>query len=130
MSTIKVTPNGAIEIEVSISLRKHGSKKRIITPEDDTSIASSPDAVLAAIARAYRWQELIDRGECKTIDEISQKLKLDHSYIARILRLNQLSPNIVRLFINGKAPSQLSLAKLTQVALPVKWEEQEATLLP
>lgn len=128
MPTIELTDDGNIQITVPMSLRTFSGRKRIITPEDESTAPSRDEAVLNAFARAGYWQELLDSGHCATPGEIAKKLKIGQSYVARILRFNQLSPRIVRLFINGTAPNGLSLTKLLK-KLPLNWDEQEQMLL-
>ena len=57
--------------------------------------ASKPDETLVrALAKAYYWQILIDTGRYKSIDDMSRQRKINSSYMSRILRLNQLAPQI------------------------------------
>ena len=53
----------------------------------------------------------------------ADRLKLNRSYIRRILYLALLAPDIVEAIVQGKEPSGLSLAKLTKT-LPLLWHEQ------
>lgn len=129
MTTIELMEDGDILIKIPMSLRTFSGRKRIITLENkEAKDEVHNKAVLNALARANRWQEMIDSGLCASPSEISKKLKINQSYVMRILRLNQLSPKIVRLFLEDKAPDGLSLSKLIQT-LPVIWEEQEKILL-
>ena len=79
--------------------------------------------ILRAIARAKRWQKLLDDGVFKTTSEIAEVLQTDQSYVARTIRLAYLAPRIVRLFLEDKAPPRLSLAKMMK-AFPEDWNEQ------
>lgn len=54
---------------------------------------------------------------------LARKLGLDSSYVARILKLTTLAPDIIEAIINGDEPSGLSLAKLVKT-FPENWEEQ------
>jgi len=89
--------------------------------------ASSKDpaqeALVIALARAHRWQEMLDEGEVGSIAELGRSLGVDPTYVGRILRLTLLAPDIVEAILEGNEPSGLSLAKLTQ-SFPMLWDEQ------
>lgn len=128
MPKIELTDDGNILLRVPMSLRTFSGRKRVVTPEDKTKAPACDEAVLNAFARALHWQELLDSGRCGTAGDIAHELKIDQSYVLRILRLNQISPRIVRLFLHGEAPDGLSLTRLLR-KLPASWEEQEQMLL-
>ena len=123
MSVYKLLENGDIKVVVEISLSRQSGRKMVL----DAAGANIDIVVVTAFARAKRWQEMIDRGRFGNISELASKLGLDQSYVARIIRLNSVSPKIVSSFIRGKAPSGLSLTQLIKT-LPVSWEEQEKKL--
>ena len=58
-----------------------------------------------------------------SITELAEALKLDRSYVGRILRLTLLAPDIIEAILRGAEPSGLSLARLTK-EIPMLWEEQ------
>ncbi|TFZ82494.1 hypothetical protein [Candidatus Macondimonas diazotrophica] len=65
----------------------------------------------------------LESGQIKSISELARTLDVDGSYVARILKLTTLAPDIVEALINGEEPNGLSLAKLTQT-FPEDWAEQ------
>jgi len=127
---IEQLEDGDILIKIPMSLRTFSGRKQVITPGavDCTARNTTDNVILLAIARAHHWQKMIDDGLFKSGTAIARELGVDVSYITRILRLNLLSPRIVRLFLTGMAPDKLSLKQLTQ-ALPDVWEEQEKMFL-
>jgi hypothetical protein len=78
------------------------------------------------VARAYRWQGLIDQGRLNTITELAAALRLDFSYVRRTLQLTLLSPDLVRAVLDGTEPDGLSLNRRI-AGVPVRWEEQVAS---
>ena len=54
-------------------------------------------------------------------------MRLDRSYVDRILRLTLLAPDIVDAIVAGREPSGLSLARLNN-RLPLHWEDQRKRL--
>ena len=66
---------------------------------------------------------MFDAGKVASVTRLAERLDVDRSYAARILRLNLLAPDTVEAILAGREPSGLSLAKFTQT-LPVLWHEQ------
>lgn len=126
MATTELLPNGNVRIRVDYVFKKYGCRRRIMLQSEDAGNLTEPVdiAVLNSIARARRWQQYIDEGRFRNMQELADKLKFNRSYVARIIRLNNLSPKIVRLFLAGKAPEGLSLTKLLQ-HIPEDWNEQD-----
>jgi DNA (cytosine-5)-methyltransferase 1 len=67
-------------------LRRRGGRKRIVAP-DDSELAPAtnkpqPDGTLVkALARAWRWQRLLDEGVYTTVSEIGDAENISKSYI-------------------------------------------------
>jgi hypothetical protein len=51
--------------------------------------------MVKAIARAFRWREMLENGTHATIAEIAAVEKINESYVGRILRLTPLAPDNV-----------------------------------
>jgi hypothetical protein len=80
-----------------------------------------PDGVLVkALARAWRWQKLLDLGVFSTVTEIAEADKVSKSYVSRILRLALLAPDIVETVLGGWAGGALTLERPLQAG----WAEQ------
>lgn len=134
MTTIETTDDGNIMIHVEMCLRRFSGQKKTIIPEGDfdpTQINTRDDGnrvVLLALARAHHWRKLIEAGKCQSPLEIAERVNSDAGYIRKIMRLNDLSPRIVRRILDGTAPDTLTLNKLIN-RLPYSWEEQEKKFL-
>jgi hypothetical protein len=50
-------------------------------------------ALVKALARAHRWQRMLESGECASISELAAAEKIDRSYLCRVLRLTLLAPD-------------------------------------
>jgi len=116
-----------ILIRIPMRFKKRGGRKEIIAPEGLDSAFSDggpvQQPIVTALARARRWQEMLDADKVASVTELADRLDVDRSYASRILRLNLLAPDIVEAILAGREPNGLSLAKLTQT-LPVLWHEQ------
>src|SRR6202007_2465109 len=97
----KVSDDGrTVTVRVPISIRKRGGRKLVLAP-DGRHIAAAPlhrridSAMIKAIARAFRWREMLENGTHATIAEIASAEKINESYVGRVLRLTLLAPDIV-----------------------------------
>jgi hypothetical protein len=112
---------------VRIPMRFHhrGGRKRIVAPDGSAIVPTTPpqpDGALAkAVARAWRWQRMLDEGRFASVRELAEVERVGLSYVARILRLILLAPDIVERILNGR--QALQLAQLLQ-PFPVEWERQ------
>jgi hypothetical protein len=84
--------------------------------------------MVKAIARAFRWREMLESGTHATIAEIAAAEESNKSYVSRVLRLTLLAPDIVEAILDGRQPAEMTLAKLMQ-PFAVGWGAQRAALL-
>ena len=83
-----------------------------------------PDGTLVkALARAWRWQRMLDDGVYASVSEIGDAENISKSYVSRILRLALLAPDIIEAILAGRTDQALMLEKLER-PLPASWEEQ------
>jgi hypothetical protein len=114
-------------MRIPMRFQRRGGRKRIVAP-DGSEIASTkkpqPDGTLVkALARAWRWQRMLDEGVYATVSDIGDAENISKSYVSRILRLALLAPDIVEAILVGKADQSLMLERLER-PLPSSWEEQ------
>jgi len=128
-----ITRDGdCIVVHIPMTLKRRGGRKEIIVPQGldgkTSSKQAAQNAILVAIARAFRWKELIESGRVKNLAEIARANKVDGCYVSRILDLTLLAPDIIDAILDGREPSGLSLAMLTKKQIPLAWEEQRQYL--
>ena len=115
-----------LSVRVPFVVRKRGGRKLVITP-DGESHRPRPrvdSALVKAVARAHRWQRLLESGERTSITELATAEKIDRSYLCRVLRLTLLAPEIVEAIMDGRQPDGVTLPALMK-GLSVKWQRQE-----
>jgi hypothetical protein len=121
----------AVIIDIPMSFRRRSGRKEVVLPPGAVaacSVPTRPPAPLAlAMARAFRWQEMIESGATESNSDLARKLKLDQSYVARTIRLASLAPDIIEAILNGQEPDGLSLWALRR-DVPLLWEEQKELL--
>ena len=102
-----------------------------MTPVRDSADAALPtraDPVLVkALARAFRYQRLLEKGRYASISEMAAAERIERGYLGRLLRLTLLAPDIVEAILDGRQQHGLGLPKLTE-PLPSAWAEQRAAL--
>jgi len=83
--------------------------------------ASAADTTLVkALARAFRWRQMMETGRFVTIDEFAAAEKINSSYVSRLLRLTLLAPDIVQAILDGQQPEGMTLPALME-PFPVGW---------
>jgi hypothetical protein len=123
-----VAEGGTVTVRVPITIKRRGGRKLVLAPHG-TEVTSAlitrhvDNAMVKAIARAFRWREMLESGEYVTIREIAIAEKINETYVGRVLRLTLLAPDIVEAIVNGQQPVGLQLDALMR-RFPVGWGEQ------
>jgi ParB-like chromosome segregation protein Spo0J len=92
-----------------------------------TSKPQPEGTLVKALARAWRWQRMLDEGICTSVSEIGDAENISKSYVSRILRLALLAPDIVEAILAERTDQALLLEQLER-PLPASWAEQRAHL--
>jgi site-specific DNA recombinase len=118
-----------VTLTVDARLRRCGGETKLIVPAGAGGIPSSrPNpTLLKALARAHSWVARLLSGQAPSIQAIAQAERLTGRYIARIVPLAFLAPDITEAILEGSHPPDLTLAKLCQ-RLPLAWAQQRRTL--
>jgi hypothetical protein len=112
-------------VRIPMRFQRQGGRKRIVAPDGSQMVPTSkpqPDGTLVkALARAWRWQRMLDEGSFASVRELAEAERVSASYTSRILGLSLLAPEIVERILDG-CPA-IQLAELMQ-PFPVAWERQ------
>jgi hypothetical protein len=101
---------------------------------DGTNVTEAPvcrhadNAIIKAIARAFRWRDMLETGTYATIAEIAAGERINASYVGRVLRLTLLAPDIVDAIVHGRQPETMTLPVLMKPT-PALWKEQRSAFL-
>jgi hypothetical protein len=82
------------------------------------------EPIITNLARALRWQTLIDEEKFSNAHDLARAIGKDASYVSRVMRLNLLSPEIIHAIITGTLEKNISLEQLKQ-SLPLMWDGQK-----
>ena len=120
-----------IRVQVPMTFKRRSGRKEIIMPDGVGDAGDSStnyhEALVIAISRAHRWKKLLDEGKYVSVVEMSNALGINRYYLARLLRLTLLAPDIVETILDGCEPDGLSIEQLRR-PMPLLWEEQGKTV--
>ena len=80
--------------------------------------------LITNLVRAYRWQALIDSGTYSNTIELADAIGKDPAFVARMIRLTLLAPEIVHAILSGTLQRSVPLEKLRK-EIPIRWEDQK-----
>ena len=72
---------------------------------------------------------MLDSGEFATIAELAEMEGIAFTYMARLLRLTLLAPDIVEAILDGRQRPELTLARVLE-PFPVEWSSQVVRGMP
>lgn len=121
MDKIKVLDNGNVLVTIPISFRFRAGRKRLIFQEND-SLEIDPLAM--NLARAFRWQSLIDSGTYRNTGDLAEAIGKDPAFVARMIRLTLLAPEIVHAILARTLRKSIPMDKLSKT-MPERWADQK-----
>jgi len=126
-----MTEVASITVRVPLTIRRRPGRKTVVTPVRDSGEAALPTradpALVKALARAFRYQRLLDEGRYASISEIAAAENIERGYLGSLLRLTLLAPDIVGYILDGRQPPGLSLPRLLE-PFPLAWDEQRSVV--
>lgn len=126
-----VESDSGVRVHVPMTFRNRSGRKEIVVPDGlENAEDSAPDyheALVIAISRAHRWKRMLDEGRYGSVAELAQAVKVNRHYLARLLRLTLLAPNIIETILGGQESDGTSLSKLYH-PVPALWADQESVL--
>ncbi|WP_209428253.1 hypothetical protein [Pararhodobacter sp. SW119] len=118
------TPNpDIVTLHVPFRIVKRGGRKEMRLPTGAAQPRQADNALVKALARAFRWNRMLETGEFVTISELAEREGIAVSYVTRVLRLTLLAPGIVEAILDGTQGAEVTLAGLRE-PFPAEWERQ------
>jgi hypothetical protein len=72
-------------LRIPMRFQRRGGRKRIVAPDGSElapATTAQPDGtLLKALARAWRWQRMLDRGVYASVSEIEDAENISKSYV-------------------------------------------------
>ena len=126
-----MTAATSITVRVPLKIRRRPGRKTVVMPLPGTGEAAiqtrADPALLKALARAFRYQKLLDEGRYASISEMAAAENIERGYLGNLLRLTLLAPMIVDAILAGRHRADLALPTLMQ-PVPDSWDEQRRLL--
>jgi len=123
MTRAKPVPQ-TVTVHIPFRFVKRGGRKEMQLPDGAASQCKMDNTLVKALARGFRWKRMLESGEFASISEVARSEGIAFTYMARVLRLSLLSPEVVDAIMSGQHHSHISLAKLMD-PFPLNWAEQE-----
>jgi len=124
MTRVAAIPE-TVTVHVPFRIVKRGGRKEMQLPEGAAQPRKADSTLVKALARAFRWNRMLESGEFNTIAELAEREGIARSYMTRVLRLTLLPPAIVEAILDGTQRPEATLAWLLQ-GVPLEWEGQTA----
>ncbi len=70
----------------------------------------------------------VELGAAKSVEWISRTEHVNASYLAKLLSLAYLAPDLTDEILRGTQPRQLMLKHIRQLDIPLDWQAQDACL--
>ena len=120
---IEVLENGNVRVTIPLIFKIAGGRTRIFT-SDSEHVEYTP--IQLALARAFRWQKMIDEGKFSNIKDLAATIGVDSGHISRTIRLTLLSPKIIHKLLSGELDLSWDSCRRS---FPDSWAEQEKMFL-
>jgi hypothetical protein len=117
-----------VTLHVPFRVVKHGGRKEMQLTEGAVEARKTDSTLVKALARAFRWKRMLESGEFASISELAEREGIAFTYMARVLRLSLLAPDIVEAILDGRQRPEVMLAYVLE-PLSIIWSEQRAYLL-
>lgn len=119
-----------VTVHVPMKFTLRGGRKTIISEIAPASppLPRTEDALLKALAKAFRWRSQIESGEYASITELAKARGVNDSYACRLLRLTLLSPEIVMMILDRRHNPCFTLKELTR-PISIAWSQQRISLM-
>ena len=126
------TDGRTMTIRVPLALRRIGGRKRVVSPPGATAwMPPRPEInspLLHALVRAFHWQSLLEYGHYASVNELAKAHDKNASYVAAVLRLTLLAPDIVECVLDGRQPATIQLQPLMRDGVSMVWADQRSTV--
>ena len=127
-----MTAATSITVRVPLKIRRRPGRKTVVMPTlgeagDGTIPTRADPALVKALARAFRYQKLLDEGRYASISEMATAERIERGYLGSLLRLTLLAPAFVEGLMAGASGRAPTLAELLQ-PFPENWICQQERL--
>lgn len=127
-----MTTATSITVRVPLAIRHRPGRKTVVTPMTDgvASVTTRADpALVKALARAFRYQRMLDQGRYASMTEMAAGERIERGYLGTLLRLTLLAPDIVEAMLDVRHSEGIGMSRLLE-PFPVEWRLQREVFAP
>jgi len=122
-------PERTLQREASITLKRCGRAMRLISSAEPDEPRAADPKLIALLARAQDWFERLATGKATAVEAIAEKEQVTSSWVARVIHLAFLAPDIAQAIVDGRQPPELTAERLMRsLPLPMAWQAQREQL--
>jgi hypothetical protein len=110
-----MTATTSITVRVPLAIRHRPGRKTVVTPMTDgvAPVTTRADpALVKALARAFRYQRMLNEDIYGSVTEMAAAEKIDRGYLGRLLQLTLLAPDTIIAILDGTQDAELTLPSL------------------
>ena len=118
---------------VPLTIRRKQNRKLLTPPSASSANVMSGGMdipMIKTLGKAFYWQRLLDEGKYATATDLARAFKLEPGWVAEVMRMAHLAPDIIESILDGSQPRHLNLQTIRgrHEPLPRDWEEQKKML--
>jgi hypothetical protein len=112
-------------LSISTKLKRCGHESKLIIADEYASDANptTTHAIQNALKKALIWNQALTTGEVSNMVQLAKQENVTQRYIAHLIKLAFLAPDIMEAIIKGNIPPKLALDRLKK-GIPIDWKEQ------
>lgn len=99
-----------------------------IEPRPAHTRARPKKGLVDLFALAREVQAMVFENRHMSVEDVGKRFRRKPAFIARVLRLNYLAPDIIAAILDGRQPPGLTRKQLIFASLPMDWAQQRALL--
>ena len=118
---------------IPLKIRRKQNRKLLTPPSGTMSNVMSGGVdipMIKTLGKAFYWQRLLEDGKYATARDLARAFNLEPGWVAEVLRMTSLAPDIVEAILEGVQPRHLNLQTIRgrHEPLPREWAEQKKML--
>ncbi|QCW24441.1 LacI family transcriptional regulator [Lysobacter enzymogenes] len=118
--------DGSMVVVAPIRLKRRSGRRLVqmqAAPENSRPWDKQKTPLQVALMRAHRWLAILEEGEAASLSDIARREGTDVSYVARVLNLTTLAPEIVEAILDDALPDGTFLNDIA-INPPLDWRYQ------
>jgi hypothetical protein len=111
-----MTAATSITVRVPLAIRHRPGRKTVVTPMAHgvaPVMTRTVPALVKALARAFRYQRMLDEERFASITEMAGAERRERGYLGSLVRLTLLAPDLIAAILDGRA-AEVALPKLLE----------------